>query len=141
MILAAQEIAREYRLDFNNGEAHWDDAIAPEVTSEVLGTRTTCIISRTSLLAWTLTHIAEVDVADVTAEGWIKISLNTGPAFDEASFREAISAVLNRVLGVRRHRGPDPSIRPHLPSRRSQTHVAFADQAVAGIAGRAAAAP
>ena len=141
MILAAQEIAREYRLDFNTGEAHWDDPIAPEVTSEVLGTRTTCIISRTSLLAWTLTHIAEVDVADVTAEGWIKISLNTGPDFDEATFRGEISAVVSRVLGVRRHRGPDPSTRSHLQSRRCQAHMAVANQAVAARAGRAAATP
>ena len=49
-----KEISREYRVDFNNGETHWDDAIPPEVTSGVLGKPAICIIDRTSLLAWSL---------------------------------------------------------------------------------------
>jgi hypothetical protein len=81
-----QEITREYRLDFSRGEAEWDDPIPPEVTSGVLGRRTKATIKRTSLLAWSLMNITEVEVADVTAGGWIKIRIRTEADFDEDAF-------------------------------------------------------
>ena len=59
------EITQEYRLDFEGGEAGWDDPIPPEVTSRVLGREATCTINRTSLLAWSLMNIAHVQVADL----------------------------------------------------------------------------
>ena len=67
MINITKEITREYRVDFNKGETHWDDPIPAEVTSDVLGRRTTCIINRTSLLAWLLTNLPDVACADLTS--------------------------------------------------------------------------
>jgi hypothetical protein len=93
-----QEITREYRLDFNNGETHWDDPIPPEVTSRLLGRRVTCVISRTSLLAWSLMmDVREVEVADVTADGWMKIEVSTGPDFDHTGFTRDIAAKVTEV--------------------------------------------
>jgi hypothetical protein len=65
-----KEIAREYRLDFSNGETHWDDPMPAGVIAGVLGREAACIIDRTSLLAWSLMmDIREVEVADVTIHG------------------------------------------------------------------------
>src|SRR5215211_3552857 len=89
----AQEITRSYRLDFRNGETHWDDPIPPEVTSQLLGRRVTCVISRTSLLAWSLMmDVREVEVADVTADGWMEIAVCT--------------ATVTEVTQVGSHLGP-----------------------------------
>ena len=41
MLHNALEITREYRLDFDVLEADWDDPLLPEVTSKVLGRKTT----------------------------------------------------------------------------------------------------
>src|SRR5215217_3082719 len=80
-------------LDFRNGETHWDDPIPPEVTSQLLGRRVTCVISRTSLLAWSLMmDVREVEVADVTADGWMEIAVCTGPDFDHTAFMRDIAA-------------------------------------------------
>jgi hypothetical protein len=105
----AQEITREYRLNFNDGEAHWDDRIPPEVTSGVLGRGATCAISRTSLLAWSLMNISEVQMADVVCGGWIKIVISTGPDFDELAFTSEVAQVLSEVSAVRSNH------RPHAP--------------------------
>src|SRR5215218_4225131 len=93
-----KEISREYRVDFNNGETHWDDAIPPEVTSGVLGKPTICIIDRTSLLAWWLMmNVREVAVADVTASGWMRITVSTGRHFEEARFAREVAHTVARV--------------------------------------------
>ena len=101
-----KEITREYRLDFNNGEAHWDDPIPPEVTCGVLGKPATHIINRTSLLAWSLMmSLRDVAIADVTGEGWMKISITTGPDFDEAAFTRDVAETLTAVTLVRSYPG------------------------------------
>ena len=100
------EITREYRLDFEGGEAGWDDPIPPEVTSRVLGREATCTINRTSLLAWSLLNIAHVQVADLACGGWIKIVISTGPDFDESAFRAEVAGVLDGVKSVRSNRRP-----------------------------------
>jgi hypothetical protein len=103
----AQEITRSYRLDFRNGETHWDDPIPPEVTSQLLGRRVTCVISRASLLAWSLMmDVREVEVADVTADGWMEIAVCTGPDFDHTAFMRDIAATVTEVTQVRSHLGP-----------------------------------
>lgn len=103
-----REITREYRLDFNRGEAGWDDPIRPETTSLVLGRRATCIISRTSLLAWSLMTIPAVQVADLTCEGWIKIVISIDADFDEVAFRSELAKI---VADVRNVPGTRPSSR------------------------------
>ena len=101
MNIVAEEITREYRLDFNKGETHWDDPISPEVTSRLLGRRVTCVISRTSLLAWSLMmDVREVEVADVTADGWMRIEVSTGPDFDHTAFTRDIAAKVTEVTQV-----------------------------------------
>src|SRR5215204_4377823 len=95
-----REIAREYRVDFQAGEPHWEDPVPPEVTAEVLGRRTTCVINRTSLLAWSLTKLPEVIVADLTSDGWIKVVVSTGPDFDEPAFSRSVGAALAAVAQV-----------------------------------------
>jgi isopropylmalate/homocitrate/citramalate synthase len=95
------EITREYRLDFEVLEADWDDPMLPEVTSRVLGRKTTFTMTRTSLLAWSLMDIAHVEMADLTGAGWIKIIVSTGPDFDEQVFRSEVADVLARVKSVR----------------------------------------
>ena len=96
-----REITREYRLDFNTGEAHWDDPIPPDVTSDLLGKPTICIIDRTSLLAWWLMmNVREVSVADVTAGGWMKITVSTGCHFDEARFAREVDHTVASVTQV-----------------------------------------
>jgi hypothetical protein len=97
----AQEMTREYRLDFDSGDADWDDPVPPEVTSDVLGRKMTCTISRTSLLAWSLMNISEVQVADLVCGGWIKIVVGTGDDFDEAAFKADIARVVSDVRAVR----------------------------------------
>jgi hypothetical protein len=105
-----REITREYRLDFNNGEAHWQDPIPPEVTSGVLGRPTSRVITRTSLLAWSLMmSLREVTVADLTAEGWMKISVASDEEFDEESFTVDIADTLAAVIAVRRHGRETPA--------------------------------
>jgi hypothetical protein len=102
-----REITREYRLDFNNGEGHWCDRIPPEVTCNVLGRPATRIINRTSLLAWSLMmNLRDVAIADVTAEGWMKISITTGPKFDEAAFTREVAETLTAVTRVRSYGQP-----------------------------------
>ena len=102
----AKEITREYRLDFNHGETHWQDPIPPEVTSGVLGKATTRIINRTSLLAWSLMmSLGHVTVADVTADGWMKIAVTSEGDFDEDAFTWEIAETLTAVKAVRRHGG------------------------------------
>jgi hypothetical protein len=102
-----KEITREYRLDFTQGEAHWDDPIPPEVTSQVLGKQATCIISRTSLLSWSLMmNIREVEVADVTVDGWIQIAVRTGPDFDEKAFGRSVAETMAEVKQVRSQLSP-----------------------------------
>ncbi len=98
---STREITRVYRLDFDNGEAHWDDPIPPEITSNVLGTKATCIISRTSLLAWSLMNIPGVEVADLSCEGWIQIAVATGADFDEVAFRNEVETIISDVRLVR----------------------------------------
>jgi hypothetical protein len=95
-----QEIRRVYRLDFDHGEASWDDPMPPEITSDVLGRRATSIINRTSLLAWSLMNLRHVDVADLSFGGWIKISITTGPDFDEGAFQREVAEVVHRVSQV-----------------------------------------
>ena len=116
----AKEITREYRLDFNNGETHWDDPIPPEVTSRLLGRRVTCIISRTSLLAWSLMmDVREVEVADVTADGWMRIEVSRGP---EAGLRETRRGIVRGLCLAARNglavallvKGPCPRGRIHV---------------------------
>jgi hypothetical protein len=101
-----REITREYRLDFNNGETHWNDPMPPDVTSGVLGKPTICIIDRTSLLAWSLMmNVREVAVADLTAGGWMKISITIGSNFDEANFTREVADTVTSVTQVPRHHG------------------------------------
>jgi len=106
-----QEITREYRLNFNNDEGIWDDPIPPEITSSVLGRTATCSISRTSLLAWSLMNIPQVEVADVECGGWIKIVIKTGAAFDEDAFKREVTEVLTGVTRVRSGRKPSEPAR------------------------------
>ncbi len=94
----AKEITRSYRLDFSNGEMHWDGPMPPDVTSRLLGRQVTCVISRTSLLAWSLMmDVREVEVADVTAHGWMEIAVCTGPDFDHTAFTRDIAAKVTEV--------------------------------------------
>jgi hypothetical protein len=110
-----REITREYRLDFNNGEMHWDDPMPPDVTSGVLGKPTTCIIDRTSLLAWSLMmNVREVAVADLTAGGWMKVSITTGSSFDETNFTREVADTVTSVTQVPRH------LAQKLPAHRSR---------------------
>ena len=102
-----RETTREYRLDFDSGDADWDDPIPPEVTSDVLGRRMTCTITRTSLLAWSLMNISEVQLADLACGGWIKIVISTGNDFDESAFKSEIARVLSAVRAVRCNRRAD----------------------------------
>ncbi|HEX2725276.1 MAG TPA: hypothetical protein VHN20_05605, partial [Beijerinckiaceae bacterium] len=102
------EMTREYRLSFNSGDIDWDDPIPPEVTSDVLGRRMTCTISRTSLLAWSLMTVAEVHVADLAPGGWIKIVVGTGDDFDERAFKSEIARVLAAVSAVPGDRPAEP---------------------------------
>jgi hypothetical protein len=104
-----QEITRHYRLDFRNDEPEWDDPIPPEITSRVLGRKATCTISRTSLLAWSLMSLPQVDVADLTSGGWIKIAISTDPHFDEAAFKAEVATVL---ASVRQLRSPERNSQP-----------------------------
>jgi hypothetical protein len=107
MTYVTKEITREYRLDFNHGETHWDDPIPPEVTSGVLGKPTTRIINRMSLLAWSLMmSLGQVTVADVTAEGWMKIAVTSDEDFDEDSFIREITDTLAAVMSVRSYGEP-----------------------------------
>jgi hypothetical protein len=104
MNYVTKEITREYRLDFNNGETHWQDPIPPEVTSGVLGKPTTRVITRTSLLAWSLMmSLGEVTMADVTADGWMRICVSSDDDFDEDSLTRDIADMLRAVIAVRRH--------------------------------------
>ena len=104
-----REITREYRLDFNTGETHWDDPIPPDVTSDLLGKPTPCIIDRTSLLAWWLMmNVREVAVADVTAGGWMKITVSTGCHFDEVRFAAEVAHAVARVTQVPRNLAQRP---------------------------------
>jgi hypothetical protein len=100
----AKEITREYRVDFNKGETEWNDPIPPEVTSDVLGNRTTCVISRTSLLAWSLMRLPHVEVADLARGGWIKVRLNTDEEFDEVSFKLEVAELIASIREVRPHK-------------------------------------
>src|SRR5688572_9577581 len=119
MIQMAEEMSREYRLHFNNGETHWNDPIPPEVTSGVLGKRTTSVINRTSLLAWSLMmNLREVHVADVTADGWMKIQISTGPEFEEAAFTRDVAQTILEVSQVRSHVGQEHTA----PSPREVQH-------------------
>jgi hypothetical protein len=104
---STEEIARAYRLDFDNGEAHWDDPMPTDITSGVLGTKATCIISRASLLAWSLMNIPEVEVADLTWEGWIRVSIKTGVEFDETAFKAEVETILTGVKLVRSDQARD----------------------------------
>ena len=104
MLHNALEITREYRLDFDVLEADWDDPLLPEVTSKVLGRKTTYTMTRTGLLAWSLMEVAHVQMADVTCAGWMKIVISTGSDFDEQAFRTEVAEVIARVKGVRSDR-------------------------------------
>ena len=100
-----KEITREYRLNFNKGEPEWDDPIPPDVTSNVLGYRTTCIINRTSLLAWSLMMLLpQVEVADLARGGWIEIRLRTESDFDELSFQFEVAELVESIREFRAHR-------------------------------------
>jgi hypothetical protein len=106
------EITREYRLDFDNGEPGWEDRIPAEITSGVLGRHSTCVINRTSLLAWALMKMPEVQVADLACGGWIKIVISTGPGFDEVVFRREVAEVLAGVKKVRGDQRQRPGTAP-----------------------------
>ena len=109
------EITREYRLNFNKGEPQWDDPIPPEVTSNVIGYRTTTIINRTSLLAWSLMMLPQVEVADLAAGGWIEIRLRTETDFDELSFQFEVAELVAIIRQFRAHRSKEcPVSSPHL---------------------------
>src|SRR5215208_3560838 len=97
MELLSQEIRREYRVNFNNGEAEWDDPISPEVTSDVLGRSTGITINRTSLLAWSLMNLPHVEVADLVGGGWIEIRVETDADFDELTFKLQIADVVAEI--------------------------------------------
>ena len=99
-----QEITREYRLNFNNGELEWDDPIPPEVTSNVLGRPTGTVINRTSLLAWSLMSLPSVEVADLVGGGWIEIRLGTDANFDELQFKLQVSELVAEIREVRPYR-------------------------------------
>jgi len=130
----AKEITREYRLDFNNGETHWDNPIPPEVTSPLLRRRVTCIISRTSLLAWSLMiDVRDVEVADVTAGGWMKIEVSTGPDFDHTAFTRDIAAKVTEVTQVGsslRQQHMDPAAGGTASSRGGQPPSHYNHQAI-----------
>src|SRR5215204_3271773 len=99
-----KEVSREYRVDFNTGEMHWDDPIPPEVTSGLLGKPAICIIDRTSLFAWSLMmNVRDVAGADVAPGGWMKISVKTGPEFDEAAFARDVAKTMMDVSQTPRH--------------------------------------
>ena len=96
-----EEITREYRLDFNHGEAAWDDPMPPEIICNVLGRNATCRINCTSLLAWSLMNIPQVQVADVACGGWIRISISTGTDFDELVFKREVADIVAGIRQVR----------------------------------------
>jgi hypothetical protein len=96
-----EEITREYRLDFNHGETAWDDPMPPEIICNVLGRNATCRINRTSLLAWSLMNIPQVQVADVACGGWIRISISTGADFDELVFKREVADIVAGIRQVR----------------------------------------
>jgi hypothetical protein len=100
--LKTQEIRRVYRLDFTNGELLWDDPMPPETTAQVLGPSAS-VINRTSLLAWSLMSLPEVDVADLAFSGWMMMSLSTGADFDDVAFQNEVAEIVRRVKHVRRH--------------------------------------
>jgi len=101
MELVLEEITREYRLDFNHGETTWDDPMPPEIICNVLGRNATCRINRTSLLAWSLMNIPQVQVADVACGGWIRISISTGADFDELVFKRKVVDIVAEIRQVR----------------------------------------
>jgi hypothetical protein len=103
-----QEINRVYRLDFNNGEAEWDDPMPPEITAQLLGQSATSLINRTSLLAWALMGLREVEVADLAFDGWMKVNVITDTAFDEIAFTSNVAAVVARVKQVPKHQEQRP---------------------------------
>jgi hypothetical protein len=96
-----EEITREYRLEFNNNDPAWNDFIAPEISSRVLARRVTHVINRTSLLAWSLSNISSVEVADLTASGSMEIRISTGRDFDEDAFKAEVAEVLATVRQVK----------------------------------------
>ena len=104
----SQEIRREYRLNFDKGEPAWDDPIAPEVTSEVLGRSTDTIINRTSLLAWSLMKLPHVEVADLVGGGWIEIRVETGADFDELTLKFQIADIVAEIREIRPYRLNNP---------------------------------
>ena len=96
-----EEITREYSLLFNNNESLWDDPIAPETSSTLLSRRVTHVINRTSLLAWALTNIPSVEVADLSASGCMEIRISTGRDFNERAFKAHVGEVLASVRLVK----------------------------------------
>ena len=95
------EIRREYRLQFDCNDPAWDDPISPTTSSGVLGWVVTHVIRRTSLLAWSLTKIPDVEVADLADSGCVEIRIRTGADFDEPAFKAEVTAVVAKVKLVR----------------------------------------
>ena len=114
-----QEIRREYRLNFDKGEPDWNDSIYPDVTSEMLGRRTGIIINRTSLLAWSLMKLPQVEVADLVGGGWIEIRVETDADFDELTFKLQIADVLADIRDL-------PAYRSNTPWRQGARNLAAA---------------
>jgi hypothetical protein len=96
-----QEVTREYRISLTNRDSDWDDPIPTEVASAVLGTKATSVISRTHLLARSLMNMPQVDVADSTGGGSIKIMVRTAGDFDESAFKIEIAEIVTGVRQVR----------------------------------------
>jgi hypothetical protein len=60
-------------------------------------------------------NLRDVAIADVTAEGWMKISITTGPNFDEAAFTQEVAETLTAVTGVRSYGSrPDAQALPEM---------------------------
>jgi hypothetical protein len=99
-----EEVTGEYRLNFNKGEPEWDDPIAPEVTSDVLGRRTGTVINRTGLLAWSLMSLPCVEMANLLGDGRIEIRVSTGSGFDELTFKFQVAELVSNIREIPAYR-------------------------------------
>src|SRR5687768_753284 len=96
--------AGQYRLKIHKGDTAWDDPIAPEVTSDVLGARTATVISRTSLLAWSLMNLPCVEIAHVVGAGRIDLTVKKDAEFDRLEFTFQVAELVFETRELHAHR-------------------------------------
>jgi hypothetical protein len=65
-------------------------------------------MNRTSLLAWSLMKLSQVEVADLVGGGWIEIRVETHADFDELTFKLQIAGVLAEVRDLPAYRSNTP---------------------------------